>query len=84
MTVQIILLLILGILTCVCYFKVAYRIIEEKFLSGISFLGILTLIALLSLLLLSITLNERFNLEQQLKEKCPEYEKVENVYKLKE
>lgn len=48
-------------------------------------LGVLvcTTIALLSLFLLGITLDEKALLEKQLKNKCPEYEKVENVYKIR-
>lgn len=83
-TDQLITLLILGLLVCIGYFGVAYKINYEKYkLSGLLYLMLITSIALLSIFLLGSILHEKAILENQLKNKCPEYKKVENVYKIK-
>jgi hypothetical protein len=52
---------------------------EQKFLWGFIQLFFTALIALVAF----IMTNEREKCLKQLKNKCPEYEKIENVYRLK-
>ena len=83
-TSQIFTLITLGILVFIGYLGVSYRLNYEKSgLSGLFFLLLPVSIALLALILLGSSLNDKIDLEKQLKNKCPEYEKIENVYKLK-
>jgi hypothetical protein len=81
---QIITLIILGVLICIGYFGAAFKINYEKYgLSGFLYVGLITAIGLLTLSILAITLDSKHDLEKQLKSKCPEYERIENVYILK-
>jgi len=80
-TGQLVVIVILGVLVCVGYFGVGKNLnYNEKGLSGFLYLVLITMIALMSLALLAGTLDSKI----KLKDKCPEYEKIENVYKLKE
>jgi len=83
-TTQIIIFIVLGILISVSYFKVSYAFdfkrYELKFVYVILWLFVS---GFLWTLLLIVTL-EMNNLRKQVKEKCLEYEKIENVYKLKD
>lgn len=66
------------------YFRVAYSIDKEKTKKGLLGLFILTFLAYLCLVILAIQIDEIHELREQLKNKCPEYEKLENVYRLKQ
>jgi hypothetical protein len=82
--IQMVILLIIGLLMTICYFKVAYSIDIKKAKKGLLGLFILTFLAYLSLVALAIEISEIHELREQLKNKCPEYEKIENVYRLKQ
>jgi cbb3-type cytochrome oxidase subunit 1 len=78
-TLQIILLSILAILTIIAYFGTAMSKKEKsKMIYVILWLFTSTILFLISL----ITLETNAELEK-LKSKCPEYQKIENVYILK-
>lgn len=84
-TGQIIVLIVLTTLVFIVYFGAACKIdYERKGISGLLYICLLTFIALLTLLLFGITLDIKADLEKKLKSKCPEYERIDNVYKLKE
>jgi len=81
MTTTQIVLLVLAILVFISYF-VAIDNSKPGFLGFISIL-LITVIAFICIASLAATLKDKSRLEKQLKSKCLEYEKVENVYKLK-
>ena len=83
-TGQIIIITILCILVIVSYFKIGYNIYNNNNNKGILWLALLTLICLFSLFLVGNLIFQKTELEKQLKQKCPQYEKVDNVYKLKQ
>jgi len=75
------------ILLCICSLGILIGYVltmlsendEQKFLWGFIQLFFTALIALVAF----IMTNEREKCLKQLKNKCPEYEKIENVYRLK-
>ncbi len=82
-TFQWIVIGVLSALVVICYFKLAYSIDNKKFNSGILSLFGLTFITAMSIMLLVTTIEENNELQKQIKAKCPQYEKIENVYILK-
>ena len=80
-TPQIIILSILGILAIIGFSGNLFTK-KEEFRIGYSFLLLFTT-SLFALVALTMT-TEREDLLKQVKNKCPEYEKIENVYKLKQ
>ena len=84
-TGQIILLAIMGILTVIFYLRGCYSIVyKTKPISGILSVAGLMFISLISLAIFIIVLEENTTLKKIAKEKCPEYEKIDNVYRLKQ
>lgn len=83
-TAQIITLIILGILTIIAYFRAAYKIDYKNHPTGLLYVLLLTAIALLSLMIVCFQTQSINELNKQVQGKCPEYEKIENVYKIKE
>lgn len=65
------------------FFKIANALNKENHLSGMLGLFIIMLISLTSLFLIIIVMEQNEKLERQSKGKCPEYQKIENVYILK-
>lgn len=83
-TGQIVILLIVGAIISISYFKIAYSIDENKYRKGFLYLFLMMMaIAILSLITVTETI-ENNDLKKQLKGKCPEYELIEKVYKLKQ
>jgi hypothetical protein len=79
-----IIFIVFFILTIIFYFKIAYSLDKNK-------QGVFTILSLAGLMCISITFliltyslseNNR-DLEKQLDSKCPQYEKIDNVYILK-
>ncbi len=68
------------IVICICYFKISQHNDYDK---RFPFIMILTMLSLLLTAILLFILTDNKELRQQLKEKCPEYEMIDNVYKLK-
>lgn len=67
-TGQIVILAILGVIAIIGYFGTAYRLNWDKHpISGILYLALPVGIALISLTLLGINLNDKANLEKQTK-----------------
>ena len=82
-TTQIIIFVILGILWIISYFKVGYRLDDNR-KDAFGWFAVQTLIItlLFGISILLVTLNNQNR--QKLKEKdCPEYQRIENVYILK-
>jgi len=75
-------LVIMGVVALVCYFKVGYKIDKTKPM-GLVYTALLLLICGFSLMLNFNLISKNDKLEEKVKNKCPEYEKVENVYILK-
>ena len=82
-TAQIIIFIILGLLISFAYFKIAYTIDNTKYKTGYSALFLMMLCITMLLIIAMVTTMEMNELRTQVKNKCPEYEKIENVYKLK-
>ena len=82
-TPQIVIFIILGIMIGICYFKIAFSIDERK-IKGLVYLFVYTLIIGILFMKALLSTLEVNDLEKQVKNKCPEYEKIENVYKLKQ
>jgi heme/copper-type cytochrome/quinol oxidase subunit 2 len=82
---QIITFIVLGILICVSYFVVSYSFYTKTYNSRFVHFVILWLFVsgVLWTFCFIVTL-EMNNLKKQVKEKCLEYEKIENVYRLKQ
>lgn len=81
MTAQIITLIVLAVIAIIAYVGVNYTKSESGRL-GYSFLSLFIMSILF--LIITVTLTENVEMSSKLKNKCPEYEKVENVYKLKQ
>jgi hypothetical protein len=81
-TSQTIIVIIIGLLMIIGYFKVAFNISSEKQNSGLFGLCLLTVMAFVCLTLFAIQTSEYNELREKLKNKCPEYEKID-TYKLK-
>lgn len=79
-TGQIITITILCILALIGYFGIAFSKRESI---RILFLFLLTFVTSMFIFTTIIQTLEVIELEKQLKQKCPQYEKVDNVYKLK-
>jgi hypothetical protein len=75
-------LIIMAVVAIVCYFKVGNRIDNTK-PTGLAYTALLLLIFGFSLMLNFTLIAQNDKLEEKVKNKCPEYEKVENVYILK-
>jgi len=84
METRFIMLIIMGVIVCICYFGIAFSIEEKKLTKGILSLFVMIFIALISLFINFVIINQNNELEKKLKGKCPEYKKIENVYQLKE
>jgi hypothetical protein len=82
-TAQIITITIMCILAIVSYYKIGFNIYFRNNNKGVLWLALLTLICLFSLFVVGDLIFQKTKLEKQVKEKCPQYEKVDNVYKLK-
>lgn len=80
-TAQIITLIILGILILIGYFGTTLSKTDSK---RFPYLALWMGVSILIYGLLIIMTIERESALKQLKGKCPEYEKIENVYKLKQ
>lgn len=83
-TVQLIILILIALVIIKGYFGASLNLNEKKYLTGFIHVFVLTLMAGLCLLVAAIKTSEVNNLQKQLKDRCHQYEKVENVYKLKE
>jgi hypothetical protein len=72
------------LLTIIFYFKIAYSLDKNKqgFFTLLSLAGLL-MISLIFLLLTASLSNENIYLKNKLNSKCPQYEKIDNVYILK-
>lgn len=81
-TAQIIIFLILAILIVFCYFKIANNLVKD-IEDGFLYLLLSEFLVFSLYLIAIVATNEVNELKTQIKSKCPEYEKVENVYKLK-
>lgn len=68
------------IVICICYFKISNH---DDYHKRFPFIMILTILSLLMTAILLFILTDNKELRQQLKTKCPEYEMIDNVYKLK-
>jgi len=79
-TAQIITITILCILALIGYFGIA---LSKKESSRVLYLFLLTFVTSMFIFTTIIQTLEVIELEKQLKQKCPQYEKVDNVYKLK-
>lgn len=79
---QIIIFSILGVLWLLGYFKLAYHLDDKKQNSTQWFMLFVMTNALLITCLITATLVMN-DLQKQVEGKCPELEKVENVYKIK-
>ena len=79
-TAQTITIIILIILAIVSYFGTG---LSKKEVNRFLFLCLLTLTTGLFILIILIQAKELNELKEKTKNKCPEYEKVENVYKIK-
>ena len=82
-TAQIIIFIILGIIMIGSYFKLAYTIDTNKPI-GYVYLFIYTLTTAIFFMIAILATQQVNELRTQVKNKCPEYEKIENVYKLKQ
>lgn len=80
---QIIIFSILGVLWVLSYFKLAYHLDDKKQNSTQWFLLFVMTNALFIVCLVTATLVMN-DLQKQVEGKCPELEKVENIYKIKE
>jgi hypothetical protein len=78
-----IILTVMIILFVIGYFKIAFSL-DIKKRSKILWLVLMTFMFGFSILLNFLFINTNDELTEKVKNKCPEYEKVENVYKLKE
>jgi len=81
---QTLIILLIGILIAIGYFTTGYNIDYKKSKNGVLGLVLLTFLAYFSLAFLAIQTIQNNELNTKLKNKCPEYEKIENVYRLKE
>ena len=80
---QWIIIIVMGVVCIYSYFKIAYALNREKFLSGMLGLMLMTAISLISLFLIATVMERNGMLEEQNKKGCPEYVPIENVYILK-
>jgi archaellum biogenesis protein FlaJ (TadC family) len=78
-----ILLGIMIILAIISFFK-AEMCIDDRKLKGMLYIAILFFITGISILLNFTLLNQNDKLIEKTKNKCPEYQQVQNVYILKE
>jgi hypothetical protein len=78
-----IILTVMIILFVIGYFNIAFSL-DIKKRSKIFWLFLMTFIFGFSILLNFLFINTNDELTEKVKNKCPEYEKMENVYKLKE
>lgn len=79
MILQITIASILALIACIAYFG-AWSENESKRIKSVVVLMFITGLFFVVTVILS---EENHELRQQLNNKCPEYEKLENVYKLK-
>lgn len=76
-------LLILGALVIVLFYQASLCIMKEEKSRSVFYMTVLLFISGI-FLMLNFTLIEQNNkLIERLKNKCPEYEKLNNVYKIK-
>lgn len=80
---QMVIIGIMIILIIISYFKIAYSLDREKFKTGLLFLALLTFVSCIAVTILIMVLETKNELEEKVKNKCPEYEEIHNVYKLK-
>lgn len=80
-TIQITIICVLVILAIISYFGLNFSKTENAKTGWAFLLMFLFLICTFLLAIITIDNNE---LKNRIKSKCPEYEKVKNVYKLKE
>jgi len=81
---QIIILLLAAIIVIACYIKVSFAILKKNPpITGFGFTVIWLLTSLLIITFNFMSLNKIKELENKVKGKCPEYQKIENVYQLK-
>jgi hypothetical protein len=73
---------IIFILFIVCFFKAGLCIRAEK-QYGLLILGVMFFLFGISILLNFTLISQNDELTEKVKNKCPEYEEVSNVYKLK-
>jgi hypothetical protein len=81
--IQFIVVIVLGLISGYCFIKVAYSLRVQNYEKGIFPLVGLLFSSLTSLLILSILLSANNKLRVDVDKKCPEYEKIENVYIIK-
>jgi len=77
-----IILIIMAILAILCFYKAGTCMKDEK-PYGILILGVLLFICGISLMLNFTLIGQNDTLIEKTKNKCPEYEQIENVYQLK-
>jgi len=78
-----IILIIFGILIFISYFMISFSINKDKWQKGFGGLMIMTFVSAFSLFICFILIKQNDELNNKVKNKCPEYEQVKNVYKLK-
>ncbi len=76
-------LIVMAIIVILCYFGIGYSLEKEKMGKGMLSLFVLTLVSSTLLFVCFILKDQNDILNKKVKNKCPEYEEVHKLYRLK-